>query len=99
MLGTLRKAFTAIKEGAVEAGAKSYLNQKIQAFGTVTDLKIDTAQKTLVIQAELQGETSPVQVRVLQYEVTGSGPHFFVIARRFEASRPRLHTALNTYLP
>jgi hypothetical protein len=98
MLGSLKKAFTAVKESAVEAGAKSYLNGKIQKFGTITNLQIDPGQRRFLIEAELKGETSPVQVSVGSYEVSESGGHSFVIARDFDSSREWLATALNEYV-
>jgi hypothetical protein len=98
MLGTLKKAFTAVKEGAVEAGAKSYLNEKIQSFGTITSLQIDSTRKIISIEAELKGEPAPIQVKVGKYELSGSGDQCFVVARDFESSRPWLALALNQYL-
>lgn len=98
MFGAFKQVFTSVKAGAVEAGAKAYLNGKIQDFGRVTNLQIDTAQKTLLIEAELKGESSPVQVRVGQYELSGDGENSFVVARGFEASREWLATVLNSYV-
>jgi len=98
MLDSLKRAFTAVKQGAVEAGAKSYLNQKIQKFGNVKELQIDPGQRVIAIEAELKGEVSPIQIRVGNYELSGSGDASFITLHRFEASREWLQTVLNDYV-
>jgi hypothetical protein len=98
MFESLKSAFNSVKEGALEAGAKSYINQKIQKFGSVTSLEINSRQRTIGIEAALKGEGSPIQVKVGSYEVIQDGDASYIILRGFEASREWIAAVLNEYV-
>ncbi len=98
MFESLKTIVSAVKEAAVQTGAKAYINQKIQAFGSVTDLKIDPRLKTIFIEAALKGEVSPIAVTVSNYELSTAPGVAYIVPRRFEASREWLAAALNQYV-
>jgi len=95
---SLKNALTAVKEGAVEAAAKTYLNQKIQKFGTITHLEIDSKEKTILLEAALKGEPGPVTVRIRNYRVTTIEAVNYLAADRFEASREWVAAVLNEFV-
>lgn len=98
MLESLKNIVTGFKEGAVEAGAKAYINRKIQSFGTVTNLQIDSQGKTIALEASLKGEAAPVFVKVVNYEVVSAPGATYLVFARFEASREWLTALLNEYV-
>jgi hypothetical protein len=98
MIDSLKKALNAVKEGAVEAGAKTYLNKKIQKFGTITHMEIDMQQKNALLEAALKGEPGPVTVRIHNYCLTKIGPKDYISAQRFESSREWVAEVLNEYV-
>ncbi len=98
MFDSLKSIVSAFKAGVVEAGAKSYINQKIQGFGEVTSLQIDPNAKTIFLEASLKGESSPVVVKVLQYEVISSPDGAYLVLKRFETSREWITAVLNQYV-
>ena len=98
MFESLKKAVTAAKEGALEAAAKAYINQKIQNFGTVSDLDIDSRARSIRIEVALKGEAAPVTVTVPDYEVSSSSGAAYVIPKKFEASREWISAVLNEYI-
>ncbi len=98
MLESLKSIVSAFKAGAVEAGAKAYINQKIQNFGEVTSLQIDPLAKTILLEASLKGETTPVLVKVIQYEVISTPEAAHLVLKRFDASREWIGAVLNEYV-
>jgi len=98
MFESLKSIVTAFKESAVDAGTKAYLNQKIQSFGKVTNLQIDSQGKTIVLEASLKGEAAPVFVKVVNYEVVSAPGATYLVFGRFDASREWLTALLNEYV-
>jgi hypothetical protein len=98
MFDSLKNIVHAVKEGAVEAAAKVYVNQKIQNFGTVTNLQIDSRAKTILLETSLKGEAAPVFVKVLNYEVVSAADSTYLVCGRFEASREWITAVLNEYV-
>jgi hypothetical protein len=52
--------FRTAKDWALQAGAKHYANERIQRYGHMTNLQIDSATRTIHFQILLKGETTPV---------------------------------------
>jgi hypothetical protein len=98
MFGSLGKAWGAVKDGAFESAAKLYLNQKIGSFGKVTQLSIDREAKRAFIQAELNGEVSPISVEVGRYELEERDGSAYVTIRQVSASREWIGKALQEYV-
>lgn len=49
-----------LKDWALQAGAKHYVNEHIQKYGHMTNLQIDSATRTIHFEILLKGETIPV---------------------------------------
>ncbi len=98
MFESLKSIITGVKEGVLEAGAKTYLNGKIQNFGTITNLQIEPRLKRIAVEVSLKGEAVPVTVSVTSYEVVSAAEASFLIPKHFEASREWLASALNEYV-
>ncbi len=98
MFDSLKGIVSALKEGMVEAGARAYLNEKVQAFATITDFKLDPSSKTIWCEVSLKGEAMPVTVKVGSYEISSVGDKAYVTLSQFEASREWIATVLNQYV-
>jgi hypothetical protein len=98
MFDSLGKAWGAVKDGAFEAAAKLYLNQKIASFGKVTQLSIDRDSKRIFVQAELNGEASPISVEVGRYDLVERDGASYVTVRQVSASREWIGSALQQYV-
>ncbi len=48
------------KDWALQAGAKHYANERIQKYGHMTNLQIDSATRTIHFEVLLKGETTPL---------------------------------------
>jgi hypothetical protein len=98
MLDSFKKALTAVKEGALEAGARAYLNREFEKYGAVTNLRIDSQRRTIVIEAALKGESSPLEVSVGGYELQDDRGSCLIILRDFAASRGWVAAILNEFV-
>src|SRR5512133_1572473 len=98
MLGSLAKAWSAVKEGAFESGAKLYLNQKIGSFGNVEEVRCDKAKRTMYIRATLKGEPTPISVEVASYDVSERQGETYVTVRQVAGSREWSSLALQQYV-
>jgi hypothetical protein len=87
MSNSLASALTACKNGVVEAVAKAFLNQKLQKFGAVTRLQIDSKGKTIAAELALKGEATPILINVDSYEVQQKAGDTFIVIRSARASR------------
>lgn len=87
MFNSLANTLTACKDGAMEAAGKAFLNQKLQKFGTVTRLQIDSKQKTMLAELALKGEATPILINVDSYEVLQKAGDTYIVVRSVRASR------------
>ena len=70
----MRGLFQRTKDATVGIAARAAINSKLRGIGEVTELKIDTHDKTILAQLNLIGENEPVVVRVTEYRLhTGNG--------------------------
>lgn len=89
--------FNALKDSMSSKAAQVFINKQIARYGRVTDLKIDSAEKTLELTCELDGEDRPVTVRVGRYVIEEVGDKRFIKAKSFSCSRPWLKNALDDF--
>ena len=89
--------FTSLKEKGLAMAVKAMINREIEKCGEVTELAIDTREKTLRVELALKGETSPIEINVGAYEVSEKGGKVFLKVRKLKSSREWLTAALNKY--
>jgi hypothetical protein len=98
MLNSFANALTGLKERALEATAKRLINEKIQAFGSVTSLQIDSRQETISAELALQGEPGPITIKVGAYQVTEENGVSYISCRDLHASKEWIGHVLNEYV-
>jgi hypothetical protein len=82
------------RDRLVESAALAYLNGTVLApYGRATNLRIDSTAKSLAIEVELKGETTPVQIEITDYELVKEGERYFARIKGARTSRDWL-TAL-----
>jgi hypothetical protein len=65
----VRESLHALKDLGLSAAARAALNEQCRAYGTVTDLTVDTRSKTLRVALLLLGEAEAVELTLERYEV------------------------------
>jgi len=98
MLKIFTNALSALKDRAIEASAKALINQKIEGIGRVTEIQIDSKQKTISAQVALKGETVPISINIGAYELVQENGVTCISFKGFTASREWISARLNRYL-
>jgi hypothetical protein len=89
--------FSAAKDAMTGAAARKFVNDRIERYGSVKNLRIDSKAKSVEVTCELDGEVSPVTV-TSRYEIEESGGKKYVRPLKFTCSRPWLEHALEDYV-
>jgi len=76
------------KDRVLEQMALAYLNGNLLApYGRATSLRVDSTAKTICIEAELKGESSPLKIEVTDYEIKRKGDRYVASVKGIRASR------------
>jgi len=90
---SIKGLFSDAKDRLIEQAALAYLNGSLlKPYGRATSLRIDSSAKTILIEAELKGESSPLQIELLDYVISQNGEDYFVTVKRIRTSREWLTT-------
>jgi hypothetical protein len=87
----------ATKDILSSRAAQAWANNLIRPYGQVDGLKIDSRRKTVEVTCLLDGEPSPITVRVEDYQVEREGDRMFFRAGRFSCSRRWLQQVLTDH--
>jgi len=98
ILSSLAGALVAMKDRAIEACVKAFLNQKIEKFGSVANLRIDSMQRNICAHLALNGESSLIEVNVDGYELIRENGQVFISCQSFRASRGWIENLLREYV-
>ena len=98
MLKIFTNALNAVKDRAIVASATSLINQKIEGIGRVTELQIDSKQKTISEQVALKGEAAPISINIGAYELVQENGVTCISFKGFTASKEWISALLNRYL-
>jgi hypothetical protein len=90
--------FTAAKDAMASKAAQSYANKLIARYGKVTELKLDSTQKTIAAICVLDGERDPITVRVGKYVIEDVGSKKYISARDCTCSRPWAQSLLADFV-
>lgn len=89
--------FNAAKDALASRAAQSFLNERFSRYGKVERLKIDSERKQMEVLFHLDGEPSPIAVRVGQYVIESEGAKRFIRVSNCTATRPWLQNVLNDF--
>jgi hypothetical protein len=90
--------FTLLKERALQAAAKAFINREIEGFGVVTELAIDTSKKTMRVELDLIGEASRILINVASYELSEKNGAIHISFHNVTTSRAWITAVLNKYV-
>ena len=76
-----------IKDTALAAALKGYLNEKFSAYGQIQGCSLDTARGRLVLDALLKGEREPIKATLEHFELVREGGKPFMVLHEFSSSR------------
>jgi len=86
------------KDWLIQKAAAAMLNQAfLKPYGTLKNLKLDLAQRSIDAEVELKGESSPVRVQIHKYEVLEENGAAFIVVKEVSTSREWLTTLARNY--
>jgi hypothetical protein len=89
--------FNAAKDALASRAAQVWANHLIARYGKVQDLKIDSRRKTVEVCCLLEGEPTPITVRIENYTVETEREKTFIRATVFHCTRPWLQNFLRDF--
>ena len=90
-MGLLNSFATAAVRGTINS---TYL----QPYGSLTELRVDTQNKSLFLILELKGESEPLEIRVPRYELIQQGDETFLDLGEIFTSREWLNLLLRDHV-
>ena len=87
--------FKAAKDSLTSKAALAYINQRIARYGQVQALRIDSRTKTVELTCQLEGEITPISVKVENYQVREVNGRKLLEVGSCSCSRPWLQNLLN----
>lgn len=91
--------FSDAKDRLVESAALPVLNNAwLKPFGRATSLKIDSSSKTAELCLELNGEQTPITIKVQDYELLQEPNGTFIVLKSVTASREWMTAMAREYL-
>ena len=89
--------FHAAKDALASRAAQVWANHLITRYGRVQDVKIDSRRKTVEVSCLLNGEPTPITIRIENYVVETEQNKKFIRATDFRCTRPWLQNFLTDY--
>ena len=91
----LRLLARGMKDGALGLALKAYVNDKLGAYGEITECTVDTESSRLTVKALLKGERELVSATIERYEIQREGEDAYIVLKKFTSSRAWLTLLLN----
>jgi hypothetical protein len=91
--------FHAAKDALASQAARVWANNLIFRYGEVQALKIDSRRKTVEVSCLLEGEPTPITIRIENYMVASEEGKSFICATSFSCTRPWLQSFLMDFGP
>src|SRR5476651_2357962 len=88
----------ALKDKVTSKAARLHCNTLLARYGTVQELRIDSARQTMEVVCLLEGETVPIAVTVDKYEITEAGGGRFVHVAATHCARPWIQHFLEDHI-
>lgn len=82
------------KDATNSALFKTIINTAIKSYGSVIAFKIDSKDKSFLMELMLKGETQPVRIEITKYEFTRHDEKSFVIIYNLNANREWMQTIM-----
>ncbi len=98
ILGETHPMLGSIKDSLASSAAKALLAGRIQRYGTLTELRIRSGEKTLAVEMLLTGEKEPIRIEVGRYRITGVSGAFKITLENVTATREWIQLLLEDFV-
>ena len=90
--------FSAAKDRITSTAAKAWVNQFIERYGRVEELRVDSKRNRIEMVCKLNGEVSPIGVTIEKYAIAEEGAKKFIQVLESSATRPWLQAVLRDHV-
>ena len=90
--------FNALKDRVTSQAARLHCNTLLARYGTVQELRIDSARRQMDVVCLLEGETAPIAITIEKYEITDAGGEKFVHVTASRCARPWVQHFIEDHL-
>lgn len=94
----VKKLFQKTKETLKSQMIQLIANSKLKRYGTLLNIKIDSKNQELFLEAELKGETEPIEIHVQEYELFNEQGQDYIRINRASTSKEWLNYLFEDYL-
>jgi len=77
---------------------RAVLNQAIKSYGTVLAFKIDSKDRSFLIEVMMKGEKQPVRIEIDKYEFIQNSTNVSVIMYKINANREWMQVVMDTFI-
>jgi hypothetical protein len=89
----------AAKDVLASKAAQTWANSLIARYGKVQNVKLDSRRKTVEISCLLDGEPTPITIKIENYMIEIERDKKYIRATNFSCTRPWLQTLLTDFGP
>ncbi|MGE5431663.1 MAG: hypothetical protein ACM3QX_11350 [Syntrophomonadaceae bacterium] len=86
-----------IKDRLISKGAEKVVNTLFEDMGKVSGLSIDSRNKAMKLNLDLKGETAPLSINIMEYEILEEASNFYIIINKLKASREWMNIAFERF--
>jgi len=94
-----RSFISLLKDAALEKAAVHYLQPKVERYGEILHLAINTRDHHLSAEIRLNGESAPLEVSRARYRIEGEGDDTLLVLYDVNVSREWLQKVLADHMP
>lgn len=80
-------SFLPFKDAGLASMVRLALEPKLRPYGTMTQLQLDSATKTIRLTLDLKGEPAPIELILRDYAIQETDGRFYVTVREVVSSR------------
>jgi S-adenosylmethionine synthetase len=90
--------FNLAKDLALSATGKNLINKKLDKFGEITHLNLDSKDDTIELEILLKGELAPLKVIIKGYTFTQKDDVHYISIQNIKTSREWLNHVVQDYV-
>ena len=94
-----RSFISLLKDAALEKAALRYLQPKVERYGEITHLAINTTKRQLSAEVLLRGDPVPVKISQANYRLEGDGTDTKLVLFNIKVSREWVQNVLDDHQP
>jgi len=98
VINNIKNKFIGIKDSTLSLLLKKYINNLIDEYGEMVNLRIDSKNKKVSLNLLLKGEKENILVDIEEYEVIKKSDRTFIKFKRISSSREWIETLVSNII-